>query len=190
VVERSEGSEEMRNENGQFVSKLNNYSYVLDSQGRIDYVLVDIVSPKYGLHQMLMELDDIDLLKDGAVVAVWRKSTKSFYANQEVDGKTSPFHRRIFSDARPDQDVMHKTHSLDNRRRNLKLGSRSENQRDRKSHRTGRLVGTSLNKRTGKWQARVWIKSEKKHKYLGCTFATELEAHQAFLAYEKTLKGE
>jgi hypothetical protein len=165
--------------------KLNNYSYILDNQGRIDYVLVDIWSPKYGLHQMPIELEDVDLLKDGAISLSPDSCIKGFYAMQTINGRGTKFHRRLFPNALPDQEVMHGPSSLDNRRRNLKLGTRQENQRDQRRHRAGRLYGTSL--RNNRWRA--YILQNGKQKHIGY-FDTELEAHQAWLACKKTLRGE
>ena len=70
---------------------------------------------------------------------------------------------------------------LDNRRANLRLVTKSGNQRNRKSHRAGRLVGARLARdhfRRRPWQAEIWDGQRVRH--LGC-YATEQEAHERFL---------
>jgi hypothetical protein len=166
--------------------KLNNYSYVLDSEGKPDYVVVDIISPKYGFHQMLIEVDDVPLLADGSVCVSYHAGIKGFYVKQYVNGETVKFHRRLFPDAKPDEDVMHLVSPLDNRRRNLKLGSKSENQRDRKSHREGRLFGAYFNEQAGKWVSQSRLNC--KPVYLGL-HDSEIQAHLTAMAYESIIKN-
>ena len=165
--------------------KKNKFSYVVNEIGQLDYVLVDIVSPKYGFLQMKMDIDDLPLLDDGAVYVNYKPCIKVFYAIQKVDGKTKSFHRRLFPEALPEQDIMHLNDTLDNRRDSLKIGSRSENMRDQKKHREGKLVGVSFHKYSGRWMSRICIKGKLKH--IGY-YKSELEAHQAFLEYEKNCK--
>lgn len=69
----------------------------------------------------------------------------------------------------------------DNRLENLKLGSKSDNQRNRASHRAGRLIGAVLDKRRNKWNAMIW--HDNKTKFLG-SFDTEVEAHNTYMAYD------
>ena len=157
----------------------------MNEEGQIDYVLVDVESPKHGLKQMKMSLDDLPLLDDGGISVGYVPDIKGFYAVQKVGGKHKMFHRRLFPEVLPEQDIMHLKDSLDNRRQSLKIGSKSENQRDRKSHREGNLVGASFHKPTRKWRSQIRINGKMKH--IGY-YETELEAHQAFLDYEKTLK--
>ena len=181
----------MRDEKGRFVNgktpwnkgikQLNDFSYVLDDAGRIDYVLVDILSHKYGLSQMLLELYDIFLLKDGAVSII--KKENGFYAQQKVDGKNVIFHRRLFPDIKPNEEVLHGDNTLDNRRSKLRVGTKRENQRDRKEHRNGHLYGTTFDKSRNKWMAHIFI--NKKRIHLG-RYETAEEAHAAVLEYEKT----
>jgi hypothetical protein len=63
---------------------------------------------------------------------------------------------------------------------NLRWASRSEQSHNTARYREAR--GAELNKRTGKWQAR--IHTEGRRVNLG-TFITEEEAHAAYLAYRK-----
>jgi hypothetical protein len=160
--------------------KTNNFSYVLNEVGQIDYVLVDIWSPKHGLHQMMIDLESVPLLKDSAVSL--RKAEFGCYATQTLNGKQIPFHRRIFPDIKPDQQVDHISgNTLDNRRGQLKKVSPRENTRNTKKHREGHLYGTHFAKSKGKWEAYIKVSGKKIH--LGC-YQTQIEAHQSVLDYQ------
>lgn len=71
---------------------------------------------------------------------------------------------------------------VDNRLENLRLVTSRQNQQNQKSHREGKLVGTSLNRRNGKWQALAREPGTGKQLNLG-SFKTELEAHEAYKKY-------
>lgn len=70
----------------------------------------------------------------------------------------------------------------DNRICNLRDVSNRENQRNRKAHRSGRLVGATFDKSDKRWKSRV--KKNKKPIHLG-GFDTEIEAHEAYKNYFK-----
>jgi hypothetical protein len=166
------------------VRKLNDFSYVLNDFGQIDYVLVDILSPKYGFHQMSIELDDVDLLKDGTIGISYDPGINGFYVYQIINGKPKPFHRRLFPDILPYEKVDHiYGQTLDNRRKHLKKCLHEDNTRNTEQHRNGKLVGTTYDKQSGRWKAQ--IRHNKRNKYIG-TFDTELEAHQAWLDYRSS----
>lgn len=76
--------------------------------------------------------------------------------------------------------------SLDNRKQNLRICTNRENQQNRTNHRSGRLVGASFHKETGKWRARIKIDGNQKHIGL---FKTEIEAHEAYMNALKELAG-
>ena len=75
---------------------------------------------------------------------------------------------------------------LDNRRQNLRVGTQSQNCVNRKTT-PGRYMRGTRKTRYGRWQAT--IKDGNKNKHLGC-FATELEAHLAYVAAAKKIHGE
>lgn len=68
---------------------------------------------------------------------------------------------------------------LDNRRKNLRICTASDNQRNRKTHREGRLFGTFKIKdsRQNPWGAQIYTPQKF---YLG-SFPTEKSAHEAVL---------
>lgn len=67
----------------------------------------------------------------------------------------------------------------DNKINNLRVVSNRENNQNRKSHRSGRLLGCTYNKRLKKWVAQIQISGKKKH--LG-VYNTEEEANKVYLA--------
>ena len=67
--------------------------------------------------------------------------------------------------------------TLDNQLENLRIVTQRQNSQNRKSHRAGRLVGTTYNKLAKKWQS--CIKIDGKQKHLGL-FDSEIKAHQAY----------
>ncbi len=80
-------------------------------------------------------------------------------------------------------------HKSDNRIINLRAGSCSDNQQNRKRHRSGDHVGVYLDKEYGGWIARAprnFLKRRaSKYKYLGY-FKTKEEAGQAIIDYCST----
>lgn len=66
----------------------------------------------------------------------------------------------------------------DNRFSNLRASNSARNQRNRKSHREGRLPGVTFRKRSGRWEAKLQVNG--KRKWLG-EFDTEVEAHNKYL---------
>lgn len=80
----------------------------------------------------------------------------------------------------PSDEIDHiNGNGFDNRIGNLRLVSRRVNQNNRKSHRAGRLPGTSyIQGRKKPWRAQ--IQTEGKRVNLGY-YASEMEAHEAYL---------
>jgi hypothetical protein len=90
-------------------------------------------------------------------------------------------HRFILGVTDPAQQVDHLDgDELNNQRTNMRVVNQSLNQRNRRAHRSGRLVGVSLDKHVHKrpWVAHIQLNGHYKH--LGM-FATEREAHEQYL---------
>jgi len=78
---------------------------------------------------------------------------------------------------------------LDNRRANLRLTTPSGNQRNRKAHRAGRLVGAYYHRgeqRAKPWQAAILDNGRMRH--LGYS-STEQEAHDRFVQADAIMKA-
>ena len=78
---------------------------------------------------------------------------------------------------------------LDNRRENLRFATHAENMQNKRktsSKTSSRFVGVVLNKRNGRWYAR--IKYKKKQIALGC-FGNEIDAAKAYDAAAKKYYG-
>lgn len=79
--------------------------------------------------------------------------------------------------------------ALDNRRANLRLATKSQNQMNRRIQRnnTSGFKGVHLFKRTGKFRAYIMVQGKEKH--LGY-FATAEEAHVAYVKAAVEIHGE
>ena len=77
---------------------------------------------------------------------------------------------------------------LDNRRVNLRLATRSQNQHNQRLNRsnTSGFKGVQLHKLTGRWMA--MIKNGGKRKYLGC-FGSPEQAHEAYRKASEEIHG-
>ena len=70
---------------------------------------------------------------------------------------------------------------IDNRIVNLRVVTSRQNNSNRRCHREGHLVGTSLRKDLDRWVAHISINGRLKH--IGF-YDTQLEAHEAYQAYK------
>ena len=90
---------------------------------------------------------------------------------------------RFIMNAPKDKIVDHiNTNTLDNRKCNLRLCTRTENSRNRKTNNTNVSGYKGVSKHRGKWQAQIEI--DKKPLYLGL-FSTPEEAHKAYCEASK-----
>ena len=123
-----------------------------------------------------------------------QKVGHTFYAGTSVrkaDGRrtTLQMHRLIM----PPPDGLQVDHingeGLDNRRANLRIASRAENQRNQRLHSnsTTGLKGVSRHKTSNTWQA--CIKVNRKTQHLGC-FLTAEDAYAAYCAASVKYHGE
>jgi len=113
--------------------------------------------------------------------AVYCKPGQCYYVMASMGGKTIYLHRMIM-DPPPGMTVDHiNGDPLDNRRCNLRLATRSQNQMNRRtqSNNTSGFKGVSLFKRTGKYRAYIMVAGKETH--LGY-FATAEEASAAYQA--------
>lgn len=103
-----------------------------------------------------------------------------YYVMRKRSGKTEILHRLIMNVIDKSKVVDHINHdTLDNRKINLRVCSRSENQRNLTSHKDSisKYLGVTWHKSRNKWQAQ--IKENGKNMYIG-VFVSEVEAAKAY----------
>lgn len=131
-----------------------------------------------------VDQDDFDFLSN------YNWSVSGGYAVASINGKSVPMHRLILN-APEDKQVDHiNRDSLDNRRSNLRLCSKTENLKNRSKsskNKSSKYKGTSLEKKTGNWI--VEIKNNKERYYLG-SFKDEESAANCYNFYAKKYHGE
>ena len=106
---------------------------------------------------------DFDWLNQWKWCALWAKHTQSFYAVRQMHSagrqKTVRMHRQILGLEHGDrrQGDHHNHDTLDNRRGNLRVASRNQNQRNKglQSNNTSGFKGVSLDRHSGAWRARI-----------------------------------
>ena len=123
----------------------------------------------------------VDAADYDALSAVkWRANTQphTTYAVRESEGRTVQMHR-VITAAPQGVEVDHiNGDGLDNRRDNLRLCSRKENQRNKRvTPHSSKYKGVTWNTSHGKWQARIRIDGRQKH--LGY-FTDEIDAGRAY----------
>ena len=117
--------------------------------------------------------------------AIWGSHTQSYYAQRQarLNGKwvTESMHRQVlglrYGDKGQADHVNH--HTLDNRRKNLRVATHGQNSVNRRknSNNTSGLKGVSFHKPRRKWVA--YIQCNNKKRNLGY-FATKKEAYLAY----------
>jgi len=136
----------------------------------------------------LIDKDDLDIVKDYGWYSNYKKSTNSYYAKTEINNKAISMHRLIL-DAPKDKQVDHVDHNgLNNRKSNLRLCNQSENSRNKRmqSNNTSGFRGAYLEKKTGKYKARIMV--NRKQMYLG-SYETAKEASDVYQEAAKRLHG-
>lgn len=88
------------------------------------------------------------------------KGVATWYATSRINGKMTKMHCLIMKTPRK-MDTDHiNCNGLDNRKRNLRICSRSQHHYNRKPKK-GKYKGVVLSGRMGKWQARITIKRKR-----------------------------
>ena len=117
----------------------------------------------------------------GKVAGTVQHHGHTSYNFVKINGKPRLVHRLIWiieKNEQPDCIDHIDGNGLNNHISNLRNVNKSENNKNKKVHRSGQLFGCTQNKRNGKWIAQIRING--KQKTLG-TFKTQIEAHQKYL---------
>ncbi|WP_342515432.1 HNH endonuclease [Sutcliffiella sp. FSL R7-0096] len=131
--------------------------------------------------ETLIDTNDLEKVNSfpGSWCAKQRRNSNSFYV---INHKSEYMHRLIM-DAPKDKVVDHiNRNSLDNRRRNLRVVTNSENRLNHSNNLFSQLQTGSISwhKRDKKWRVRVY--ENKKRKWLG-HFSTHKEAEECLAQY-------
>ncbi len=97
---------------------------------------------------------------------------KTVYVQRQMSGKNVRLHRLIVTEGEVVDHINH--NALDNRRRNLRGATFSQNTANRRIYRQDRPMG--VYKARYAYRATIWVDGKNKH--LGC-FKTEMEAVEA-----------
>ena len=166
-----------------FYNSRKNNKYIINN----DYVIIETYSKKYGIKQILIDLEDIEKVKKYHWYSRIDTANNNFYAlaHGEKD-KTILLHRLIMKC--PNNKVIdHINHNgLDNRKCNLNICEHFENMQNVKSK------GYFKHNKINKWYAYITVMY--KRKYFG-PFETEeeakksrLEAEEKYFKYKSEIK--
>lgn len=149
-----------------------------------DHALVPLSRNKFAI----IDLEDIDKVKDFNWYAL--KVKRTFYAARLI-AKTKEFilmHRILLNPSNNFQ-VDHKDNDgLNNKRSNLRLATKIQNDRNRKSYKgTSKYKGVWFSKRDQKWKSTIYV--NRKQINIG-TFINEIDAAKAYDKKAKELFGE
>lgn len=147
----------------------------------------------------LVDDEDYEELAKYKWQATWNKASRTYYARRNWwagggSWGTTKMHRAIMG-AGDKEEVDHINHNgLDNRRENLRVCTKQQNQRNRRKSagHSSRFKGVSFSKGKMRWQAYVCVPSavgKGRHRHLGY-FAAETDAAAAYDRAARELFGE
>jgi hypothetical protein len=133
-----------------------------------DTVIIYVRSPKYGMKEILVDLDDFHRINQeipGMICVNYKSSTKDFYARY-FDGHNAQQLHQFIMNFPTGWMIDHINHSsLDNRKHNLRLVDNRLNQQNQKRQGTSKFPGIYLDKQAQKWKAQ--IRHENKTYHIG-----------------------
>lgn len=129
--------------------------------------------------KILVDVDDLEIIKNFSWSVSYSESNNAYYAYSA--GNRFAMHRML-TDAQKGFDVDHVNHNtLDNRRCNLRIATKSQNQQNRLGaprNSSSGIRGVHWDKRDKRWVARIRINNKKKT--IG-RYKDMLEAQQAVI---------
>lgn len=141
----------------------------------------------------IVDVEDFEWLSQWNWYASYNKTAKSFYAQRADRSSTQvlivSMHREILG-CETGEEGDHRNHqTLDNRRKNLRHCTRSQNQCNTRlrSDSTSRVKGICFDRANGKWVAYVQAKGHRKYYKRFDTFEQAVLAREA---HAKILHGE
>ena len=138
----------------------------------------------------IIDEKDLELISQYKWCAVEQgKKIKCWYAKTNIGGGTALYLHRLLMNPPVGLEVDHiNRNGLDNRRSNLRIATRSQNNANRKSKNvTSNYQGVCWSRRDKKWRANIQINRKKQS--LGY-FDSEIEAAKAYDKKAKELFGE
>ena len=118
---------------------------------------------------------------------VWNNGGR-FYARRYSNGKTIFMHREILNIQSADLYADHKDHNcLNNQRSNLRIATKTENNKNKTSHKNSASKYLGVSKCNKGWRARITVDGENKH--LG-VFLLEKDAALAYDEAAIVIHGE
>jgi hypothetical protein len=143
------------------------------------YALIDVSTRGLINKFSIIDIDDLDKVINGFKWIAHAESTNT-YVDQRFNGKYQQLHRFLLS-APQEKDVDHiNGNTLDNRKSNLRLCTKHENQRNRRlgKNNTSGFKGVTKSRKES-WKANIYIHG--RQTYLGSFSTPELAA----LAYDE-----
>jgi len=127
----------------------------------------------------IVDVEDFERLNKWNWQAKWSPASKTFYAKRGLTGGASTWMHNEIIKTLPGQQPDHKNRNgLDNRKENLRVGTRSENMANRTNpNNTSGYRGVVWVKRDSKWQAQIKVHGNTI--YLGY-FSTREDAGRAY----------
>jgi hypothetical protein len=163
---------------------------------KINGVYCKLIQLTKGMYAIVWE-GDYNILSQWTWCAVYCKSTNTYYAERAGKRKNGiqeriKMHRVIMGLMEGDSrevDHINTECTLDNRRDNLRIATRAEQQRNQRKSRanTSGFKGVGFHKQTGKWRA--YIAVNYKFIHLGL-FLTKEDAYDAYCEASKRYHGE
>jgi hypothetical protein len=137
----------------------------------------------------IVDVEDFERVSQHNWHALWNKTSHSYYARRSA--KPSILMQRFILGYVGPKDIDHENrNSLDNRRKNLRICTRSQNGHNsgNYSHNTTGLKGVHWNKLEHRWKSQIRVNG--KHIYLGGGFISAEEAAKAYDEAARKYYGE